>query len=415
MTRKTSIRFALGVVAALALGAALLSLNSLGRIINTIEQISVVDTRTAQLGESLSILFLEARSHEKNFIITLDSTCIESNRNIMNAIKQSIGEAYYYAPEYYGTLDSLLNLIAEYGHGIGQLVMTVKENPRSLNRLQSRLISYEKEIRRLQERGRITRDAAEQLSMDMSLDIEAAASAVSNEKAVIFTGLRRSADAILESTQNITRQARADLIRHAGIGRQEGIKAQRNSLYFLFGAVLLVIYLIIVFPDRLFKPLGKIIRMLKAIERGEENISFIHNEDDEFGTLSIALESALKKLQLFNYLKSGKITDNQRHLQNILDSVDAPILFLSTDLDIYYANMAAREFWDSGSLLMGQSVKNLSQLWNAAEDTIENIQRRGRTELSVRLSKRNLIRKKLIILPNMAKNGTMETIVIIVK
>lgn len=415
MTRKSRIRLALGVVAALALGAALLSLNYLNGMVNDIQRISTVDMPIAELGESLSIRFLEARRDEKNFIITLDTTYIKSNRAILRQMNQNIANAYHFAPEYSTELDSLLNLVGGYSRRITLLVKILQDDPRTLNRLQRQLKSYETEIQRLQKRGRITQDAANQLAKEMNLDIENAAAGISTDKASLFVDLRVGAEDIRELTQSITNKARKALDAHAAQGVRQGILAQRNTLTFLFLAIIIVVYLIVVFPHRLFLPLTRINRTLSALERGDENIAFQVDDDDEFGTLTKHIERALARLRLFNQLKSVKITDAQRHLQRILEAVDEPILILSADLNILYVNSAGRIFWENGTALQGQSIKNLTQLWEVTGEALENIQQRGRTQLTTRLGKRNLSKKTVVLLPHNTQNGRIETIVLLVK
>jgi len=415
VTGKSRIRIALGVVAALALGAALLSLNYLNGMVDQIQRISTTDTPIAELGESLSIRFLEARRDEKNFMITLDSTYIQSNRSTLRQMNASIVSAYSYAPEYNAELDSLLSLMADYSGRVTLLVKTLQDDPRTLSRLQRQLKSYESEIQRLQQKGRITQDAADQLAKEMNLDVETAAAGISNDKAVIFAELRNGAEAIQRLTEAITRKARAALEKHAAEGVQQGIRAQRNTFTFLFLAVIIVVYLIVIFPHRLFLPITRISRTLSALERGEEEIRFDLENEDEFGQLSQHIDTALNRLRLFNQLKSAKITDGQRHLQRILDTMDEPVLFLSADFNILYVNKAGSAFWENGVSLTGQSIKNLTQLWEVTGDALENIRERGRTTISTRLGRRNLIKKTVAILPHITQNDRIETIVVIVK
>lgn len=415
MTGKSSIRLALAVVAALALGISLLTLSYLNGMVDQIQQIGTVDTRIAQLGETLSIRILEARRDEKNFIITLDSTYIESNRRILREMNDATTQAYTYAKGYNVELDSLLTLLADYGKGITALFRTLRDDPRTLNRLQRQLKAYEDEIRRLEQRGKIPQESLNQLAQDANLSAEAAQSAISNEKAQLFMELKDGANAILALTQSITDKARAALTRHAGAGVQQGIKAQRNTLTFLFVAVLMVIYLVVVFPHRLFQPMQRLERTLQAVERGDESAQFPALGADEFGTLGRHIEKALSRLRLYNQMKSTKITDGQRQLQRILDTLDESVLILSADLNILYINKAGKNFWETGSPLTGQSVRNLPALWDVAGPTFEDIRRQGRTELSVRFNRRNLTKRKLVIFPHITQNDVIETIVVMVK
>ena len=147
LSSRGKIRLALLIVAAISVGTSFIALFYINNMVERTNIIVNRDAKLTGLAEDISIKMLEARREEKNFIIYFDSSYIENNRRLMEDIKSDINEARAIGKDYSLILDSIERFATEYSNNIELLVKFSYEDPRALNQLQRRIISYEEDLK----------------------------------------------------------------------------------------------------------------------------------------------------------------------------------------------------------------------------------------------------------------------------
>ena len=392
LTAKGKIRVSLFAVAFIALGTSLLSLSYMTRMFRKIDAIINKDVKIADLGEAITIKILEARREEKNFIIYLDSLHIGNNRRILDEIQADVEAARGLGSEYAAEMDSITFYLGQYKKDMALLVTTIREDPRSLYRLQQQIINYEQELRALAEKRKIDVSDLPGWTSDVNASLVSAATKLSTEKSRLFSELRDMSNHIIRLAGDITQRARASLAESSAQGIRYSLKAQRNTMTLLIMAAILLAYLVVDLPRRVFMPYRKIMRFLQAVARGEPDwvLPDIQTKD-EMGELSVSFRTAIEKLQYYNDLKASKIAELHRSFYRLMDEVSGAVLLLSPDLKILYMNDATAKLFDIDRERIGTTVKDLTPLWAVLNGNIVNIERKGKFELSLKLKKRYLI------------------------
>ena len=415
LTGKSKIRLTFMLVAVISLGTALLSLSYMNRLAQRMEAIANKDARITALGESLSIRMLEARREEKNFIIYFDTLYISQNRRIMEEISHEIELAKSYAEPYAVQLDSIMFLISMYNGFVGRLAESIREDPRMLYRIQRQIVNYEEELRALAEKQRLDRGDLPDWTSDLNLSLLSATSAVSSEKARLFSDLRESSSRIMEFTQEIATEARISLAQHSEEGIQYSIRARRNTQTLLLIAGFLLAYLIIELPRQVFLPFRKTIRSLKALERGDTETQLPNLEAvDEVGELSRAIHSAIQRLRDYNTLRSEKIIEVQRDLTRIIEEVSEGVLILARNGAIVQMNSAARSLFSIEKDSVPTSVKDISPLGDLVFPKLQNVDKEGKQEVPLRINRRGNRKRTVQIIPNGDLDKRLSHVLIII-
>ncbi len=412
-TGKGKIRFALIIVCAISLSTSLFSLSYLSRMAAKVDQIGFSDARLANLGESISLDLLRARREEKNFIIYLDTTYLTSNKVILRRIEYDVKQArsiYLVEP---GKLDSIDALLKQYEDRLDQLADILQEDPRALINLQQQALAYEKELKKNSRQDTGDGEIAPDWIGDINLLLYNAGAKMSSEKTQLFDEIKNITNGLAQLSEEITARARNSMVDHIREGLEYTLKAQRNTITVLIISALLLILLIIRLPSYIFLPLYRINRALEAIARGETDISIPQTDTpDEMGLLSRSFQTAFRRLQEFNLLKSEKIAENRRILQRVMEEVTEGVIILSADLLISYINDSAKALLgESDSNLAGHHLKDIPQLWGALEQTITDIKKKGRCEISLKMKKI----KSAGIIPNINEAQDLESIIIVLK
>ena len=379
------------------------------------EQIATKDAKIAELGEKLSIRMLEARREEKNFIIYFDTLYVVQNKAIMATIRREVEEARKTAAPYVSKLDSIGIFLNAYDENIDRLVIAMQEDPRSLYRLQQQIINYEQELQTLAQSRKIDKEDLPSWTTDMNIALLSASSQLSAEKSRLFSDLRETSGRITQLTQDIAANARASLARNSESGIRYSLRARRNTQTLLLIAGLLLAYLIFDLPKRIFIPFRKIMRALKAIERGETETplpSIVSR--DEVGELSRSIQEAIHKLQAYNTMKTAKIGEIQRNLHRILEEIKESVFILTPDLSILYINDASKILFDIDRDMVSKSIKEIPSLWETLGDRMVGIERKGRFEIELKNKKRALRKKNAVLIPNIGKTGKLDNIIIII-
>ncbi len=416
LSSRGKIRVALLTIAAISVGTSFVSLFYMNRIIKRSKRIAEKDSRMAGLAEDISLKVLEAKREEKNFIIYLDSTYIENNRNIINGIRTDINQAKEVAKEYTPFLDSIEFLANQYSEDIEFLIKYFREDPRALNQLQRQFINYEEELKKLAKRSQIKVDSLPFLTSDLDVLMLSANIKLSTDKERLINELRETSNLILTLSREITIQARQALAKNSAESILYGIKAERNAMVIFIITALLLIYLLFYLPNRIFQPYRRLIRTLKAIAQGEINFAFPETKaGDELQELSNSFQNTIAKLKQFNDLKTEKIGEGVRKLRLILESINQAVIILEPDLTISYMNKTAIELFSLNSDLINKSIKEIPVLWEFFGEALSDIETKGRVECSKKIKKRDFRKRNALIIPNLNEASKLEGILIIVK
>jgi len=415
LTSKGKIRLALFVVAFISLSTSFLSLSYMNRMATKIEVIAHKDAKMAELGETISIKMLEARREEKNFVIYFDSAYIVQNRKIIEEIKSDIQQAKEIARDNTQELDSVEVLIGLYTENIQLLARTLQEDPRTLSRLQRQVINYEEALKQLAQKQRLKMEDIPSWTSDLNFSLLSAAERVSSDKAKLFTELRETGNEIQNLAEEITLKARESLAKNSSEGMSYSIKAQRNTLILLLIAGCLLIYTIFYLPSKIFLPFRRIVRMLQAVGR-DEDVPLQHTfAKDEFGELSRSFQEAIQKLKYFNELKTDKIVEIKRNFHRILEEVEEAVLILSSNLKISWANTAAKNLFSADGEMVAKQIKDLPGLREILGDSLSDIEKKGRSEFSIKLKKTDIRKKTVLIMPSISNTGKPDNILIVIK
>ena len=416
LSSRGKIRLALLIVAAISVGTSFIALFYINNMVERTNIIVNRDAKLTGLAEDISIKMLEARREEKNFIIYFDSSYIENNRRLMEDIKSDINEARAIGKDYSLILDSIERFATEYSNNIELLVKFSYEDPRALNQLQRRIISYEEELKKLAQKGKIKTDSLPAWTSDLGILMLSATTKLSSEKEKVITELRETSNSILRLNKEITTKSRQSLAKNSSESVRYGVKAQRNAMIIFLITGFLLIYLIFYFPERVFLPFRRMMKTLKAIAKGENNFTFPDaNTKDELGELSRGVQDTISKLRYFNDLKTDKIIETERKLRRVSEEIAEPVLILSADLKISYLNEPAQKLFSLKEEVIDKDIKDIPALSDIFGEQLADIEKKGRIEFQMKNKKLSFRKKNVIIIPNINKDSKTESILIIVK
>jgi nitrogen fixation/metabolism regulation signal transduction histidine kinase len=306
--------------------------------------------------------------------------------------------------------------LARYEMSVGLLAKTFQENPKFLETLQRQLMNYERDLKRLADRGKIETDSLLPWMSDLGVYALTAGTRLSAEKALLITNLRESSLGVQRLAQTVVTRARESLAKNGIEARRYGQRAQRNATTIFLLTGLLLVYLVLYLPSRIFLPFRRIVRALKALSRGEADFPFPDTDaTDELGELSRAFQSALSELRTYNILKTNRIIDSGKRLRRIMEEIEEAVLFVSPDLKVEHMNGSARELFAGSEENFSRDIRDFPDLWNLVDDKLDDIARSGRLEFTTRSRKRILKNRTVSITPYFDRSGKLETTVIIVR
>lgn len=413
LTSKNKIRFALILVGGLSLLTSFISLIYMNIMINRIKEITQRDASLAITANSISILMLDARREEKNFIIYLDSPYIDRTRGIIKEVEMNIENARSIAPEYTVIFDSMTILITRYSENLESLDEIFQEDPRALTSIQQQIIRYEERLKKTIGQGRVDKDSIPSWVSDLNVLMASATTKASTEKVRVLTGLRESSDGLLQLARQIASIAQVSLTEHGDEGIRSGLKAQRNALTIFIITGLILLYFIVSLPQRILKPFDKIVNVLKAISRGETDVLKPSlNRGDEFEALYTSFKEAIQSLQEYNALKSEKIVMLKKQSDTIIGEIKETIIVLSKDLDIITMNSAAINLFELTKDSIGTSIQDNKILSRLFQDHL-SCEITKKIEFKEKIKKTDLKKRTFCILPIISRD--LKTIIIIVK
>lgn len=341
-----------------------ISLIYMNIMISKIEEITAKDATLAAVSNNISILMLDARREEKNFIIYLDTTYISKTKSIIEEVRSNINRAQSIAPEYSVLFDSMSTLVRQYSNSIESLDEIFQKDPRALTSIQQQILRYEERLKKTIGKGSIEEDSLPAWISDLNVLIASAATKASTEKMRLLTGLRESSDIIVKLAQDIAARAQTALTEHGEEGVKSGLRAQRNALTVFIITGIVLLYLIIYLPHRILLPFNQIVNVLKAIGRGDTEVNQLNlKKGDEFETLYTSFQEATQKLQQFNVLKSNKIVTMRKQLSDILAEIKEAVIILSHDLKIITYNDTASQLFGLNDDITGKNIRDINALW----------------------------------------------------
>ena len=156
--------------------------------------------------------------------------------------------------------------------------------------------------------------------------------------------------------------------------------------------------------------------MLQAIGRGESHITLPNIEaDDELGELSRSFQKSIKRLQLFNELRTSKITELRRVRNRILDEISETVIIIDPDFKIKTINEAGKELLHIQGETIKASLKDFKDLWKHLSEVLNTDTLKGKREILFKTRNKTLKNKIATILPVFESLDQLDQIIIIIK
>ncbi len=368
------------------------------------------------LGRNISIKVLEARREEKNFIIYLDALYIEQALRIVSQLELDVEGVKSSTPQQAPVLDSIAMLLDRYRNEINVLTETYQEDPRALSALQRQLLLYEDNIRKTAGRSKVPDDSLPAMLSDLNLLMVAATAKLSTDKARLLTDLRETTTSIINLATGIATQAQADLARHSEEGVRYGLQAQRNTLTIFIITLLLLIYLIVYFPNFVLLPFQRITRTLKAIGKGNADFKLSPVEKEgEFGELYDSFQEAIFNLKLYNDLKTERILELDKQMRSILEEVKEPCLILSYDSRIAFINEPAMKLFSLKEDVSGRNIAELPSVWRVLEKPLKENENQRRIDTTARIKRTDIRMKDITVMSFQNKSSDAVTRVVLIR
>lgn len=413
---KTQIRFSLFIVSCIALGTSLFSVSYLNQMTDAIDRITYQDARMIQLGESISRQMLEARREEKNFIIYLDTLYLNNTTHILSELRSHIQHYQDSSRNIVSELDTIQGLLNQYEGLVLDLTEIYQEDPNTFNKLQSKLLDYEKSLETLAAKKKVPNEDIVSWMSTLNVTLVSANAKISAEKARHFSELKSISEAVVQKSQQIAEQARISLEQDTKEGLRYSTRAQRNTLTLIFLSGFLLLGLIIWFPKRIFRPYDQFIKALNPVSRGAAysiNPNLMMN--NEIGKLSEAIETALRETQTQSMLKTIKIQSIQRMYRRLMEELDDAIIILDKDYHIVTMNNQALTWFHKDTDRMLKKLGDIPSLWEAVQPSLINIDRLGRTEMKFQSKELRLNRKKISLIPILREGSLLEYVILVIK
>jgi nitrogen fixation/metabolism regulation signal transduction histidine kinase len=193
------------------------------------------------------------------------------------------------------------------------------------------------------------------------------------------------------------------------------MRARRNTQTLILIAGILLTYLLIELPRRVFMPFRKTIRSLKALERGEMEAPLPYiDSSDEVGEVSRAIQSAIQRLRDYNTLRMEKIVEVQRDLTRIIEEVTEGIFILAHNGVILQMNHAAKTMFGIEKDAVPTSIKDIPMLGERVFPNLADIDKQGKQEIHFKINRKGQRRKTAQIIPNIDLNNRLMHVLIIV-
>jgi len=202
-----------------------------------------------------------------------------------------------------------------------------------------------------------------------------------------------------EEVQNVAALAIERAV-HAGLDprsrgdRYEDLAIRDAATYFALWVVLAVVLLLWA-RRRVVEPIRRLERLMLRLSDGDLRVAVPLAEGGELGRFAAALRRAVERFESRDEQLRGKITEMRELVRRLLDIVESPVLVVSTERVVDYANeAAATAFGSEHEALQGQELARLPG-GEALSRIIDSLQREHEVRVEAVLEASGLSRKQV--------------------
>lgn len=302
-----------------------------------------VDIELLRTADRITVDFLTARRHEKNFIIFGDSLYLAGSRQALERVVLLCNRGGRIDPALVPVFDSIIAGVRLYSALLDSLSLVPATRPGA---------AYIEDWNRLRTRHQLLLDlafAAEDSAQRDSLAVEAAAIERDLELPLrggplgrlLTTRMREAEDEVTARTTAIARAVAARVSGSRARVRRLNVWGQRNILFVLAISLGVVAWLIATTPRRILLPLKRIGNALSRAEAGDTDLRIAIRSNDELGQLSRQLNRVFNRLREFDERKTGRILMLERRFRLLAGSITEGVIVVDRVPGIVYANAAS--------------------------------------------------------------------------
>lgn len=307
-----------------------------------LDQITEVDVKMAQIAEEVSFNMLLARRAERSYVLLGDSLYVSQHRERMEAIWKRMAQGQRISKGDRALLDEMLTEVERYEKAFDSLTSLIRGqthlDERRLRRRVSQAVgefiqTYSTLFARAQaESSAVVRDslitAADRYAASFSMDtiLNQIRKEENPQQEIIQDQLDESSRRITEIAEAIARRNRRMMELHRRETLQMSARAVRNIIAALMVTALIGLYMVIVLPRRIVRPITQITQRVRRIQTGDLTVSVSRPTRDEIGELTDLLNRMVREFRMFDELKTQKIAAQQQRLQMLADRIGGVLI-----------------------------------------------------------------------------------------
>jgi len=338
--------------------------------------ITDVDVRLGRMATELSLTMLDIRRSERNFRMFGGRSERESAERLIAHADSVLGQAHLIAPASEKELiDELRGHLEIYSNSFNMLVEHIGRYPpetavqqktrlsRSLNEFQA---AYRSILSRLEQASADKRDSilAEAVkSLDIfSLDL-AEPPSQGGQPLYIQDNLDRSSRDFLSMAHLLAERSWENMQDHKEESLRIDARAKRNIITVLILTGIVGVFMVVVLPRIIMRPITLLSRTLKKAQDGDFKAITPVQFHDEIGELARSYNNLIERFRRFDELKTQKIASQKRAFDRFIENLDTPACILAKDRTaVYYNTLFSELFGPSVPPKPPENGLNISQV-----------------------------------------------------
>jgi PAS domain-containing protein len=330
------------VAAALVTPVVLLSLFYISQMNATVQRMVSVDIELLRVGDRISLDFLQARRHEKNFLIYEDSAYLSGSHEALRRIPQLCSRGAGLDPALSPLFDAIAARTRVYGALLDSLARLPAARPGP---------AYREDWARLRTRHQLLLDMAEATQDSARQDsLLAEASQLASELVLPLRGgplgriinehIRTTEEAVTNGTDSIITHANQRMTDNQARVRRLSEWSQRNIITTLLVVLVLLLWLVARMPRRIVLPIKRIANALTRAEQGDLDVRITVDARDELGQLARQLNRAFANLRGFDERKVERLLLLERRFRLLAADISEGVLLFDRKPNVIFANAA---------------------------------------------------------------------------
>ena len=350
--------------AALVFPVVLLSLFYIRRIGFFVDEIAGRDIELMQVADRVYLDFLEARRHEKNFLLYGDSTYLTENRVAIERVEASCVQGREIDREQIPRFLAICENTASY-RSIADSLFRLPPEERNrriptdfapLRRHHDSLLqaaaAEEDSVRRDSLTG-----VASRLAAEAALFIPVGPGRPLNDSIVSLQA------AVTTRSDSVIDVARRRIKEHRKSVSSLVIWSQRNTVTVLLVVLAILIWLIITLPRHTVLPIKRIANALRRAEDGNLDVRITPRSRDELGLLALQVNRAFARIREFDDRKIERILHLERRFRLLSNDITEGVLVVDRKPNVLFANSLVEPLLGSRSAdAVGRPFRDFARL-----------------------------------------------------